>query len=151
VKRIDSYEASKLPKGASAYLLVTNIGFHRNLDGTPTPAMLPFGLGILDFNRPGYMRLSEIYRQKQKYIDAHHIGESFLNYTKFPTTFDGSLPSDAFGAASSRVKIGESYLTTCGPDDPTVCVLRVTPLTAELWDGPARKAAGPVPSENLIR
>src|SRR5829696_7205398 len=27
-----------------------------------------------------------------------------------------------------------------GPDDPNVCVLRVRPLTAELWDGPARKA-----------
>jgi general stress protein 26 len=24
-----------------------------------------------------------------------------------------------------------------GPSDPNVCVLRVTPLTAELWDGPA--------------
>lgn len=24
-----------------------------------------------------------------------------------------------------------------GPDDPNVCVLRVRPLTAELWDGPA--------------
>jgi general stress protein 26 len=27
-----------------------------------------------------------------------------------------------------------------GPDDPNVCVLRVCPLTAELWDGPAGKA-----------
>jgi general stress protein 26 len=27
-----------------------------------------------------------------------------------------------------------------GPDDPNVCVLRVMPLTAELWDGPASKA-----------
>jgi general stress protein 26 len=26
-----------------------------------------------------------------------------------------------------------------GPDDPNVCVLRITPLTAELWDGPASK------------
>jgi general stress protein 26 len=28
-----------------------------------------------------------------------------------------------------------------GPDDPDVCVLKVEPLTAELWDGPASKAA----------
>lgn len=28
-----------------------------------------------------------------------------------------------------------------GPNDPNVCVLRVRPLTAELWDGPASKAA----------
>jgi general stress protein 26 len=27
-----------------------------------------------------------------------------------------------------------------GPDDPNVCVLRVRPITAELWDGPASKA-----------
>jgi len=27
-----------------------------------------------------------------------------------------------------------------GPDDPNVCVLRVTLITAELWDGPASKA-----------
>ena len=27
-----------------------------------------------------------------------------------------------------------------GPDDPAVCVLRVTPTIAELWDGPASKA-----------
>jgi len=27
-----------------------------------------------------------------------------------------------------------------GPDDPNVCVLRVSPLTAELWDGPASQA-----------
>jgi general stress protein 26 len=28
-----------------------------------------------------------------------------------------------------------------GPGDPNVCVLRVTPFTAELWDGPASKTA----------
>ena len=27
-----------------------------------------------------------------------------------------------------------------GPDDPNVCVLRVQPLTAEFWDGPASAA-----------
>lgn len=27
-----------------------------------------------------------------------------------------------------------------GPDDPNVCVLRVKPVVAELWDGPASKA-----------
>jgi general stress protein 26 len=26
-----------------------------------------------------------------------------------------------------------------GPDDPNVCVLRITPSVAELWDGPASK------------
>jgi len=27
-----------------------------------------------------------------------------------------------------------------GPDDPNVCLLRVQPVTAELWDGPASSA-----------
>lgn len=27
-----------------------------------------------------------------------------------------------------------------GPDDPNVCVLKVIPLTAELWDGPSSRA-----------
>ena len=27
-----------------------------------------------------------------------------------------------------------------GPDDPNVCVLKVRPITAELWDGPANAA-----------
>jgi general stress protein 26 len=27
-----------------------------------------------------------------------------------------------------------------GPDDPNACLLRVVPLTAELWDGPAKQA-----------
>jgi general stress protein 26 len=27
-----------------------------------------------------------------------------------------------------------------GPDDPNVCVLRIAPVTAELWDGPSSKA-----------
>jgi hypothetical protein len=110
VRRIERYEAKELAKDVTAYLFVTNIGFHRKLADVPAVATMPFGLGILDFNRPGHYRLSEIYRQNQKHIDAHHIGKAFLAYTKFPTTFDGSLPSEAFGAASSRVKIGESYL-----------------------------------------
>ena len=28
-----------------------------------------------------------------------------------------------------------------GPDDPDVCLLRVRPITAELWDGPASRIA----------
>ena len=63
-----------------------------------------------DFNRPGMIRLSEAYRQKQKHIDAHDIGSSLQNYLRFPTTFDGNLPSEAFGHATSRVKIGQRYL-----------------------------------------
>jgi hypothetical protein len=109
IKRLERYEAMELGAGVSAYLFVTNIGFHRRLDAPPMIAAAPFGLGMPDFNRPGTYRVSEIYRRKQKHIDAFDIGESFLSYGKFPTTFDGSLPSEAFEGASSRVKIGETY------------------------------------------
>ena len=45
-----------------------------------------------------------------------------------------------------RAKAAEIWKTTDnmwwnGPDDPNAGLLRVTPLTAELWDGPANKAA----------
>jgi hypothetical protein len=69
----------------------------------------PFGLGIADFNRPGVRRVSEAYRLKQKHIDAHYIGEALANYLKFPTTFDGSLPSEAINGSPPRIKIGETY------------------------------------------
>ena len=44
-----------------------------------------------------------------------------------------------------RAKAAEFWKSTDdvwwnGPDDPNVCVLRVRPLTAELWDGPASAA-----------
>lgn len=44
-----------------------------------------------------------------------------------------------------HAKAAEIWQTTdnmwwSGPDDPNAGVLRVTPLTAELWDGPASKA-----------
>jgi general stress protein 26 len=44
-----------------------------------------------------------------------------------------------------HMKAAEIWKTTdnmwwTGPDDPNVCVLRVTPLIAELWDGPASAA-----------
>ena len=43
-----------------------------------------------------------------------------------------------------RVKAAEIWKTTDdmwwrGPEDPNVCVLRVHPRTAELWDGPSSK------------
>jgi general stress protein 26 len=44
-----------------------------------------------------------------------------------------------------HVKAAEIWKSTdnvwwSGPDDPNVCVIRVRPLTAELWDGPASQA-----------
>jgi general stress protein 26 len=47
--------------------------------------------------------------------------------------------------SDDHAKAAEIWKTTdnvwwSGPRDRNVCVLRVTPITAELWDGPASKA-----------
>jgi hypothetical protein len=95
--------------GVGAFVFLTNVAFHRDLDGPPILAASPFGLGYPDFNRPGMINVKDAYRQKEKYIDAHSVLTSLQNYLRFPTTFDGTLPSEAFGHPSARVKIGETY------------------------------------------
>ena len=109
IARLLQYEATELADGIRAYVFVTNLPFHRMMDETPLISALPFGLGMPDFSRPGYYRLSDIYRRKQKHIDVYHIGESLQKYPCLPPTFDGSLPSEAFGRSPSRVMIGETH------------------------------------------
>ncbi len=108
VKRLEAFE--RRTQGVEAYIFVTNMPFHRALDREFTPvAAVPFGLGMMDFNRPGFYRLSETYRRKQKHRDVHDIAETMARYPQIPSTFDGALPSELYGRASSRVLIGETY------------------------------------------
>ena len=96
---------------ANAYVIVTNLPFHRMLYDLPAIVAFPLGLGMPEFNRPGEMRLSEAYRRKQKHIDVYNICESLGKYLVFPATFDGSLPSEQSGElAGQRVQIGKTYL-----------------------------------------
>jgi hypothetical protein len=108
IARLERYEAEELKDGIKAYLFVTNMAFHRRLTEPVKIAAAPFGLGMPDFNRPGYYRLSDIYRRKQNHIDAYHICDFLIQYPRFPNTFDGKLPSETFGQ-SSRIIIGETY------------------------------------------
>ncbi len=107
--RLEQYEARELTAGQSAYVFLTNTPYHRALDAPLHTALTAFGLGIPDFNRPGALRLSEMYQRKQKHIDAHHIAEAFAKYPQLPTTFDGSLPSESLDG-KPRAIIGEAYL-----------------------------------------
>lgn len=108
-KKLDMRERNLLT-GQSAYVFVTNMPFHRVLDSAKLGhAVMAHGLGISDFAKPGDYTLTELYKRKEKYIDAHNIIESIREYPKIPTTFDGSLPSEAFGGKSQRVVIGETY------------------------------------------
>lgn len=107
--RLERYERTELKAEITAYVFVTNMACHRQLDAVPSIAAYPFGLGMPDFNRPGMIRLSDAYRRKQKHIDTYAIGQSINNYLRFPTTFDGRLPSESLGRPSARVVIGETY------------------------------------------
>lgn len=108
IARLERYEVEELKSGITAYLFVTNMAFHRRLTVPVAISAAPFGLGMPDFNRPGYYRLSDSYRRKQKHIDAYFIGDYLVQYPHFPDTFDGKLPSEVFGQ-SSRIIIGETY------------------------------------------
>jgi hypothetical protein len=107
--RLERYEKRELAQGAHAYVFVTNFAFHRDLKGQATMAAFPMTLGIDDFARPGMRRPSDAYRLKQKHIDAHHIGQTLAKYTRFPATFDGSLPSETIDSTQPRVIAGNTY------------------------------------------
>lgn len=109
MRRLEQYEKSENNTGATAYVFLTNVAYHRDLMGQPLFAASPFGLGLPDFNRPGMIRVSDAYRAKKKHIDAHDIGHSIEEYLRFPTTFDGKLLSETSDGASSHPKIGETY------------------------------------------
>jgi hypothetical protein len=108
-RRLEIYEAKELPPGTTAYVFVTNLDFHRELEGPARLIAFPFGLGMPDFNRPGERRISEQYLQNRKHADAIRVGVSLSRLLVLPATFDGSLPSETFHGATSRVVIGETY------------------------------------------
>lgn len=108
-EKLDMKEKDLKPEQA-AYVFVTNIGFHWNLDSEKRGnAILAHGLGIPDFAKRGYFRLTELYRSKQRHIDAYEIMEAVRDYPKLPLTFDGSLPSKTFSDNPQHLKIGETY------------------------------------------
>ena len=86
--------------------------------------------------------ITDLRSAKEHEIEAEHdIGLTFIDQ-----------PENAYLSLTARAEVrrdhakaAEIWKTTDnmwwkGPDDPNVCVLRLRPLTAELWDGPASKA-----------
>jgi len=108
VERLKKYESEGKAEGKTAYVFVTDIAWHRSLRGHPLAVVAPFGLGFPDFNRSGFFRMSERYMQDRTHRDAIRIAEGFTGLTKYPSTFDGKLPSEAY-ENSQRVMIGETY------------------------------------------
>jgi general stress protein 26 len=79
---------------------------------------------------------------KENEIEAEHdVGLTFVDAEEKAylsiTARAAVLPDHAKAAEIWRFT---DNLWWKGPNDPNVCVLRITPLKAELWDGPASKA-----------
>jgi hypothetical protein len=107
-RRLERYEKEDLAAGTVAYVFVTNFAFHRYLHDPAMFAGFFLGLGIPDLNRPAVRRVLDAYRTKLKHRDIFHIGAAIQTYGRFPTTFDGGLPSEALGE-QSRVIVGNTY------------------------------------------
>jgi general stress protein 26 len=80
--------------------------------------------------------------EKQQEIAAlHDVGLIFINDDeKAYLSISGHARSLDDHAEAAEIWRKGDGLWWHGPYDPNVCVLEVTPVLAELWDGPASKA-----------
>jgi general stress protein 26 len=79
---------------------------------------------------------------KEHEIEAEHdVGLTFVD-TKANAYLSLTARAQVHRDHAKAAEIWKSTDTMwwSGPDDPNVCVLRVAPITAELWDGPSSKA-----------
>ncbi len=125
-QRLLKYERESLESGKTAYVFVTNMTFHRDLLEAAQILLIPSGMGMSDFNRPGYMKLSEIYRRDKKHADALRVCDSLSKLLSFPTTFDGSMVASALFGELPPVHIGEKYKFEGAGEDGSDVVGTVT-------------------------
>jgi general stress protein 26 len=85
--------------------------------------------------------VTDLHSGKEHEVEAEHdVGLTFID-TK----------ANAYLSITARAEVRRDHAQAAaiwkttdnvwwrGPDDPNVCVLRVRPVTAELWDGPSSK------------
>jgi len=79
---------------------------------------------------------------KEHEIEAEHeVGLVFIDHKDkayLSITACAQIKADHAKAAEIWKKTDDAWWN--GPHDPNVCVIRVQPITAELWDGPASQA-----------
>lgn len=125
-ERVHRYERDELAEGQSAYLFITNMTFHRELEGPAQMVALPIGVGIPDFNRPGYMTLYEAYKREKKHADANRVAEGLSSLLSIPSTFDGSLPGVTLHGERPPVMIGHTYNFEGAGEDGSDMIATVT-------------------------
>jgi hypothetical protein len=108
-KKIIDYENNPQAPDAEAFVFITNIAMHRHLYERPVLAVSPIGFRIAGFNRHGHYGFAEKYALDQKYKRLFDIADAFGKIGSFPTTFDGSLPSDNTPGGPERLQIGQTY------------------------------------------
>jgi general stress protein 26 len=87
--------------------------------------------------------VTDLHSAKEHEIEAeHHVSLAFIDHAAkayLSITARAQVLKDP--AKAKAVWRGTDTLWWHGgPDDPNVCVLRIEPVTAELWDGPSSKA-----------
>jgi general stress protein 26 len=86
--------------------------------------------------------VTDLRSSKEHEIEAeHHVGLVFIDAKAkayLSITARAEVRRDHAKAAEIWKRSDNMWWN--GPDDPNVCLLRVRPLTAELWDGPASAA-----------
>jgi len=86
--------------------------------------------------------VTDIHSAKEDEIEARpDVGLVFVDpgdKAYLSMTARASVTRDAGKTRAAWRKTDEVWWS--GPDDPNVCLLRIEPVTAELWDGPASAA-----------
>lgn len=110
--------------------------FAGGLRARPLEARADRDAGIIWF-------VTDVRGAKDGEIDAtHDIGLVFYDAggrAYLSITGRASVTHDTAKAKAIWKKTDDVWLPG-GPDDPNLCVLRVEPITAELWDGPSSAA-----------
>jgi general stress protein 26 len=111
-------------------------GFAGGMRARPVEARPDRAAGLIWF-------ITDLHSGKEHEIEAEHdVGLTFVD-AKANAYLSITARAEA---RRDHAKAAAIWKTTDnawwqGPDDPNVCVLRVRPITAELWDGPSSKIA----------
>jgi len=110
--------------------------FSGGLRARPLEARVDCGAGIIWF-------VTDVRGAKDEEIGAaHNIGLAFINegdHVYLSITGRAFVTRDTAKAKDIWRKTDDTWFPD-GPDDPNVRVLRIEPITAELWDGPSSAA-----------